>query len=102
MGTGTVLNPNAAGKMTANVLKLGADEDEVKLIAAVGIAFESVGQCDKQDEKFATWRYTENGVRWKLFSPTGCCGWIQSKRDKAFLILPKRLLTLDTPISSGI
>lgn len=38
------LNPNAAGKMTANVLKLGADEDEVKLIAAVGKAFESVGQ----------------------------------------------------------
>lgn len=73
------LNPNAAGKMTANVLKLGADEDEVKLIAAVGKAFESVGQCDKQDEKFATWRYTENGVRWKLFF-TDWLLWVDSKQ----------------------
>lgn len=73
------LNPNAAGKMTANVLKLGADEDEVKLIEAVGIAFESVGQCDKQDEKFATWRYTENGVRWKLFF-TDWLLWVDSKQ----------------------
>lgn len=73
------LNPNAAGKMTANVLKLGADEDEVKLIAAVGKAFESVGQCDKQDEKFAAWRYTENGVRWKLFF-TDWLLWVDSKQ----------------------
>lgn len=73
------LNPNAAGKMTANVLKLGADEDEVKLIEAVGKAFESVGQCDKQDEKFATWRYTENGVRWKLFF-TDWLLWVDSKQ----------------------
>ena len=73
------LNPNAAGKVTANVLKLGADEDEVKLIAAVGKAFESVGQCDKQDEKFATWRYTENGVRWKLFF-TDWLLWVDSKQ----------------------
>lgn len=73
------LNPNAAGKMTANVLKLGADEGEVKLIEAVGIAFESVGQCDKQDEKFATWRYTENGVRWKLFF-TDWLLWVDSKQ----------------------
>lgn len=73
------LNPNAAGKMTANVLKLGADEDEVKLIEAVGKAFESVGQCDKQDEKFAAWRYTENGVRWKLFF-TDWLLWVDSKQ----------------------
>lgn len=73
------LNPNAAGKMTANVLKLGADEDEVKLIAAVGKAFESVGQCDKHDEKFAAWRYTENGVRWKLFF-TDWLLWVDSKQ----------------------
>lgn len=73
------LNPNAAGKMTATVLKLGADEDEVKLIAAVGKAFESVGQCDKQDEKFAAWRYTENGVRWKLFF-TDWLLWVDSKQ----------------------
>ena len=73
------LNPNAAGKMTANVLKLGADENEVKLIAAVGKAFESVGQCDKQDEKFAAWRYTENGVRWKLFF-TDWLLWVDSKQ----------------------
>lgn len=73
------LNPNAAGKMTANVLKLGADEDEAKLIEAVGKAFESVGQCDKQDEKFAAWRYTENGVRWKLFF-TDWLLWVDSKQ----------------------
>ena len=73
------LNPNAAGKMTANVLKLGADEDEVKLIEAVGKAFESVGQYDKQDEKFATWLYTENGVRWKLFF-TDWLLWVDSKQ----------------------
>lgn len=73
------LNPHAAGKMTANVLKLGADEDEVKLIEAVGKAFESVGQCDKQDEKFAAWRYTENGVRWKLFF-TDWLLWVDSKQ----------------------
>ena len=73
------LNPNVAGKMTANVLKLGADEDEVKLIEAVGKAFESVGQCDKQDEKFAAWRYTENGVRWKLFF-TDWLLWVDSKQ----------------------
>lgn len=73
------LNPNVAGKMTANVLKLGADEDEVKLIAAVGKAFESVGQCDKHDEKFAAWRYTENGVRWKLFF-TDWLLWVDSKQ----------------------
>lgn len=73
------LNPNVAGKMTANVLKLGADEDEVKLVEAVGKAFEFVGQCDKQDEKFATWRYTENGVRWKLFF-TDWLLWVDSKQ----------------------
>lgn len=73
------LNPNVAGKMTANVLKLGADEDEVKLIEAVGKAFESVGQYDKQDEKFATWLYTENGVRWKLFF-TDWLLWVDSKQ----------------------
>lgn len=47
--------------------------------AAVGKAFESVGQCDKQDEKFATWRYTENGVRWKLFF-TDWLLWVDSKQ----------------------
>lgn len=73
------LNPNAAGKMTANVLKLGADEDEVKLVEAVGKAFEFVGQCDKQDEKFVAWRYTENGVRWKLFF-TDWLLWVDSKQ----------------------
>lgn len=73
------LNPNVAGKMTANVLKLGADEDEVKLVEAVGKAFEFVGQCDKQDEKFVTWRYTENGVRWKLFF-TDWLLWVDSKQ----------------------
>lgn len=80
------LNPNAAGKMTANVLKLGADEDEVKLIAAVGKAFESVGQCDKHDEKFAAWRYTENGVRWKLFF-TDWLLWVDSKQKGTSLSL---------------
>ena len=69
------LNPNVAGKMTANVLKLGADEDEVKLVEA----FEFVGQCDKQDEKFVAWRYTENGVRWKLFF-TDWLLWVDSKQ----------------------
>ena len=73
------LNPNVAGKMTANVLKLGADEDEVKLVEAVGKAFEFVGQCDKQDEKFVAWRYTENGVRWKLFF-TDWLLWVDSKQ----------------------
>lgn len=73
------LNPNVAGKMTANVLKLGADEDEVKLVDAVGKAFEFVGQCDKQDEKFVAWRYTENGVRWKLFF-TDWLLWVDSKQ----------------------
>lgn len=83
------LNPNAAGKMTANVLKLGADEDEVKLIAAVGKAFESVGQCDKQDEKFAAWRYTENGVRWKLFfHRLAAVGGFKAKGDELFLFGP--------------
>lgn len=85
------LNPNAAGKMTANVLKLGADEDEVKLIEAVGKAFESVGQCDKQDEKFAAWRYTENGVRWKLFF-TDWLLWVDSKqKGKSFSYLGEAL-----------
>ena len=73
------LNPNVVGKMTANVLKLGADEDEVKLVEAVGKAFEFVGQCDKQDEKFVAWRYTENGVRWKLFF-TDWLLWVDSKQ----------------------
>ena len=73
------LNPNVAGKMTVNVLKLGADEDEVKLVEAVGKAFEFVGQCDKQDEKFVAWRYTENGVRWKLFF-TDWLLWVDSKQ----------------------
>lgn len=73
------LNPNVAGKMTANVLKLGADEDEGKLVEAVGKAFEFVGQCDKQDEKFVAWRYTENGVRWKLFF-TDWLLWVDSKQ----------------------
>lgn len=73
------LNPNVAGKMTSNVLKLGADEDEVKLVEAVGKAFEFVGQCDKQDEKFVAWRYTENGVRWKLFF-TDWLLWVDSKQ----------------------
>lgn len=73
------LNPNVAGKLTANVLKLGADEDEVKLVEAVGKAFEFVGQCDKQDEKFVAWRYTENGVRWKLFF-TDWLLWVDSKQ----------------------
>lgn len=73
------LNPNVAGKMTANVLKIGADEDEVKLVEAVGKAFEFVGQCDKQDEKFVAWRYTENGVRWKLFF-TDWLLWVDSKQ----------------------
>ena len=73
------LNPNVAGKMTANVLKLGADEDEVKLVEAVGKAFEFVGQCDKQDEKFVAWRYTENGVRWRLFF-TDWLLWVDSKQ----------------------
>ena len=83
------LNPNAAGKMTANVLKLGADEDEVKLIEAVGKAFESVGQCDKQDEKFAAWRYTENGVRWKLFfHRLAVVGGFKAKGDELFLFGP--------------
>lgn len=85
------LNPNAAGKMTANVLKLGADEDEVKLIEAVGKAFESVGQCDKQDEKFAAWRYTENGVRWKLFF-TDWLLWVDSKqKGQGFSYLAQEL-----------
>lgn len=72
-------NPNAAGKMTANVLKLGAGIDEAKLVDAVKNAFMSVGQCDKPDETFVAWRYTENGVRWKLFF-TDWLLWVDSKQ----------------------
>lgn len=72
-------NPNATGKITANVLKLGASDDETKLVDDVKNALSSVGQCDKQDEKFAAWRYTENGVRWKLLF-TDWLLWVDSKQ----------------------
>lgn len=84
-------NPNAAGKMTANVLKLGAGIDEAKLVDAVKNAFMSVGQCDKPDETFVAWRYTENGVRWKLFF-TDWLLWVDSmQKGKGFSYLAQAL-----------
>lgn len=84
-------NPNAAGKMTANVLKLGAGIDEAKLVDAVKNAFMSVGQCDKPDEIFVAWRYTENGVRWKLFF-TDWLLWVDSmQKGKGFSYLAQAL-----------
>lgn len=85
------LNPNAAGKMTANMLKLGAGIDEAKLVDAVKNAFMSVGQCDKPDETFVAWRYTENGVRWKLFF-TDWLLWVDSmQKGKCFSYLAQAL-----------
>lgn len=84
-------NPNAAGKMTANMLKLGAGIDEAKLVDAVKNAFMSVGQCDKPDETFVAWRYTENGVRWKLFF-TDWLLWVDSmQKGKCFSYLAQAL-----------
>lgn len=85
------LNPNAAGKMTANMLKLGAGIDEAKLVDAVKNAFMSVGQFDKPDETFVAWRYTENGVRWKLFF-TDWLLWVDSmQKGKCFSYLAQAL-----------
>lgn len=63
--------PNVTGSMTATVLALGCKLKEhvaiiktpSELIAAIEKSFELIGA----DTQLEAWRYTENGVRWKLF-----------------------------------
>lgn len=63
--------PNATGSMTATVLEVGYKSPENAaeaktpgdLVEAVKKGFESIANV----EQFGVWRYTENGIRWKLF-----------------------------------
>lgn len=87
--------PIEAEKMTARVLGLGADQDENKLMDDTKLRREIVGRfvlIGQEKAPFSAWRYTENGIRWKLFF-TDWLLWVdfKQKSDRRFSHLESQL-----------